>query len=659
MQASTDGNMLVQTELLESSSSSSIPEAIEPLPVVEAQDEARHKMKRKKKDFPVVVPENSLLMQTEDLETSSSSSIPKNMDLAAVLDPITLHKLKMGKKMAKKSVSYHVSVPIDKSPLGHEVKSKIPRTVLDNPSDTDTTSCFDSDGTYMRSECQSSDSTAALLHKSKSRRGRSRDRDAGENIIKGNRKKVGKKAKYIIRNSADFFDRYDNKYWAISRQVCFWASTLSIIASIVGALVLILLMPKTCDPEVQWWQGKLTLDIIPRNRTDGPPAVDIVKLLYNIPRYKQIGVQTLKLKHLYLSTPDTDLNPLNSSNWLPLESELAKSRISQPELLSTLALELHNAGMTLMVEIPAFQGNATDGKMDYQLERAIMTAVVTWAERGVDGISIVGLEHFSGDPFLPGNVQTWSTKFQQYGTSPNTKILAGPSRLPSNIEAQFSAAEGDEELSAAFTGIQSFNLLDTTLKLGSEKLMSEIVDAVSQAAMWDLAPSQPWINWALEGKEVDQLSNAELAFLMLLPGTVSLTDGQTDPLGGQIHWDEDLVERLASIRAAAVPIFMNGNYKTCHGHCTNFAEKELNHVVHVLRNNLLLLERSFSRRNRYMVIANMGTTNSSLHDVSKLYAGGDLILDTQNPAREGESHYVDFKDAELSGMQAYVIKFPK
>jgi len=655
-QASTDGNMLAQTELLESSSSSSIPEQIEPLPVVElAQDEARHKMKRKKKDFPVVVPENSLLMQTENLETSSSSSIPKNMDLASVLDPITLHKLKMGKKMAKKSVSYHVSVPIDKSPLGHEVKSKIPRNVLDNPSDTDTTSCFDSDGTYMRSECQSSDSAAQLLHKSKSRRGRSRDREAGDNIIRGNRKKVGKKAKYIIRNSADFFDRYDNKYWAISRQVCFWASTLSIIASIIGAVVLILLMPKTCDPEVQWWQGKLTLDIIPRNRTDGPPAVDIVKLIHNIPRYKRIGVQTLKLKHLYLSTPDSDLNPFNSSSWLPLESELAKSRISQPEFLSTLALDLHNAGMTLMVEIPAFQGmNATEGKMDYTLERAIMTAVVTWAEFGVDGISIVGLEHFSRDPFLPGNVRTWSTKFQQYGTSPNTKILAGPSQLPSNIEEKFPAVEGDDELSAAFTGIQSFNLLDATLNLGSKELTSGIVDAVAQAAMWDLAPSQPWINWALQGKEADQLSNAELAFLMFLPGTVSL--------GQQMHWDEDyedLVTRLAKIRASAVPVFMNGNYKTCHGHCTNFAEKELNHVVHVLENNLLLLERSFSRRNRYMVVANVGTSNSSLHDVSKLFAGGELILDTHNPGREEEGQYIDFKDAELSGMQAYVIKFPK
>ena len=99
----------------------------------------------------VVVPENSLLMQTENRETSSSSSIPKKMDLAADLDRITLHKL----QMVNKSVSSHVSVLIEKSPLGHDVKSKIPGNVLYNCSDTDTTSCFDSDRTYMRSECQS------------------------------------------------------------------------------------------------------------------------------------------------------------------------------------------------------------------------------------------------------------------------------------------------------------------------------------------------------------------------------------------------------------------------------------------------------------------------------------------------------------------------
>ena len=54
--------------------------------------------------------------------------------------------------------------------------------------------------------------------------------------------------------------------------------------------------------------------------------------------------------------------------------------------MSTLALELHNAGMTLMVEIPAFQGNATNGKMDYLLERAIMTAFRTILTREAERV---------------------------------------------------------------------------------------------------------------------------------------------------------------------------------------------------------------------------------------------------------------------------------
>ena len=47
------------------------------------------------------------------------------------------------------------------------------RAYREVPSDTDTTSCFDSDGTYMRSEGgQSSDSGAALLVSSNRKRRR-------------------------------------------------------------------------------------------------------------------------------------------------------------------------------------------------------------------------------------------------------------------------------------------------------------------------------------------------------------------------------------------------------------------------------------------------------------------------------------------------------
>jgi len=658
-QVTPESGLLVQTEKLESDSSSSIQEQgllPESLPAgpdsVTAQ--AQHKVKRKKKDhsLSVSVPENAILLQTEVCESSSSSSIPKNKELASVLDPLNLHKLKSVKKLGKKSVSYHVSVPMEASPLGHDVKMKIPRTVLrDPPSDTDTTSCFDSDGTYMRSECQSSDSGAVLLKENnkKHRRNRSRDRELGDTsaIIKSGKKRI-RKAKHIIRNSTDFFDRYDNKYWAMARAICFWASTLGMMACIVGAGLMIVMMPRNCDPKVEWWQGKLTLDIIPENRTHGKPLISIAELIQDIPRYKSLGVETLKLRNLYLTNPDSDPDTRDPSNWELLSSAVVQQRIDRPESLGSLATKLHEAEMTLMVEVPAMQANSS-GKMEYQLERAIMTAIVYWAERGVDGISIIGLEHFSSDPFLPGNIKTWRNKFEQYGTSPNAKILGGPFLLPHNIETASPAKEDEEYSSPAFKGIASLGLLDATVKVGSKDLNQEVGEAMKMATKWDMAPSQPWIHWGMEGMNRYHLTHAELAFLMFLPGTISLRGIRPD--------QELLIEQLAKIRRSAVPIFMNGNYKSCRSHCTSFKEKEENYLVHFFADQLLLIERNFSRRNRFMVIANMKPNNVSLAKVSHLYTGGEMILDTANLDREVA--FIHFKDAELTGMQAYVIKFPK
>jgi len=377
--------------------------------------------------------------------------------------------------------------------------------------------------------------------------------------------------------------------------------------------------------------------------------VDIAQIIHYIPTYRNIGIQTLKLKHLYLKAPDSGLNLTEASSWLPLSTDLVQTWIQQPQMLPHLSKELHDNGMTLMVEIPALQENST-GRMSYELERAIMTAIVFWAELGVDGISIVGLENYIEDPFLTKNIKTWKAKFEQYGSTPNIKILSGPSALPRNIEMVSPAEEG-EELSPAFTSIQSFGLLDAAVNLDEvriDQVNSTFGDSVASITKWDFAPSQPWIHWSVEG-EREELTNAELALLMFLPGSVSL---QELPLQ-----QEELVRRFTSFRAGAVPVFMNGNYKTCHGHCTQYKEKEVNHVVHIKDHGLVLIERHFSRRNRYMVIANMRTENVSLASISSIYSGGDLILDTSNLEVDGS--YVDFKDAHLSGMQANVIKFPK
>jgi hypothetical protein len=192
------------------------------------------------------------------------------------------------------------------------------------------------------------------------------------------------------------------------------------------------------------------------------------------------------------------------------------------------------------------------------------------------------------------------------------------------------------------------------------------------ASKWDSAPSQPWINWNVKTPQVAP-NNAELAFQLFLPGTVTvqastsmwhktgdLSQGQETSAvqNRSLSIDSTLVE-LISIRHSAVPVYMNGNYRTCHGDCDSHEiQKETNHKIHVFSQNLLLLERNFNRRNRYMVIANMNDQEVGLEEVGDLYSGGEIILDTSHTTPQNEQ-FVKFKTTKLKAQQAYVIKFPK
>ena len=200
--------------------------------------------------------ETSLPVQMEVLDSSSSGSIPDNLELASVLDPVT----------------------------NHEVKH----------------SGFDSDGTYMMNDGQSSDSGAALIQhfnlKTKKERQSSESR-----IIKGSRKRF-RKAKNIIRSNEEFFMVYDNKHWTNARKICFWFSILSILGSIIAAAILIVMMPRSCDPVTAWWQRNVILDIIPMNSTNSEPKINLTDLIFNVPKFKEIGIQALKLKNIYRQT---------------------------------------------------------------------------------------------------------------------------------------------------------------------------------------------------------------------------------------------------------------------------------------------------------------------------------------------------------------------
>jgi hypothetical protein len=346
----------------------------------------------------------------------------------------------------------------------------------------------------MRSEGQSSYSGAALLHHS-SQKKKGRDRRVSEpGIIKGSRKRL-RKAKNIIRSHEDFFMVYDNKHWATARKICFWFSILSIVASIVAAGILIVLMPRSSDPETAWWQGKVILDIIPTNSTSGQPKINLNDLILSVPKFKEIGIQAIKLKDIYRHNPDDGNDSLsNDSDWYSCTDEdVLRARIDV-NLLSTLSQELHKHDMNLMVEIPAFEESSNSGMMSLSLIQNVTIAIKNWGEVGVDGISIVGLEHFGRDPYIATTAASWKINFLKYGTSPNTKILTTSYLLPQNIESSETDEKATETSLSGFAGIVSFDLLDATITLDSLKNNEDTVQTINNAAKWDLAPSQPWIN---------------------------------------------------------------------------------------------------------------------------------------------------------------------
>ena len=192
-------------------------------------------------------------------------------------------------------------------------------------------------------------------------------------------------------------------------------------------------------------------------------------------------------------------------------------------------------------------------------------AIKSWAEMGVDGIAIVGLEMFQHDPYIAITVQNWKIYFNKYSKSPYPRILTASYQLPHNIEAATEEVTDDDTKKDSVTGydsIASFELLEASLSLES---LDQLEEAVSDIARWDRAPSQPWILWNID--LVSGLDHAELALNMLLPGTISvrLEDLDTGLL--------ELLTKLIQIRRSSVPIFMNGNYKTCHAHCDHTLEK--------------------------------------------------------------------------------------
>ena len=487
------------------------------------------------------------------------------------------------------------------------------------PSDTDT-SALDSDANAIMTETGT---------------------DSGTDLISGNRpliKQQGKKAKRKERKRMEehddaWFMAHDNKYWSATRFICFWGSILSMLGATIAAVILIFLMPRNCDPNIDWYRGTVTLDVAaqPGRLTDFQELID------QLQGYRSMGIQTVHLRDLSKDWAATDLIYHPTSKIMNMTSGTGVKDLSRA---------LHKLNMTLMVQVPIV-GDPDDqdfrkGIISLKLEQQVENAVKFFMEQGSDGIFLDGLEHFGADDWVSDSVMSWKKIIDRFGITNRSRILMTSYKFAHNLDLN-SNDKGKEAL-------KMINLLDATLDLDpyheNSQNFTDVYESFAAMAAWDSIEERPWINWNLKTEKIP-LTNAALALQMLLPGTINIKSvGNAN------------VKNMTNLRAVAVPIFMNGNYKPCHCDDADLI-KETNYYLHQPIEYVVQLERFYSRRHRYVLVANFGHKETDLSAVGRIYSGGELVLDTSDDLPHLMNTEVMFKTISLPPGEAIVIKLPK
>jgi len=404
---------------------------------------------------PDVNPSVFIQMDQDEVDLSSTSSGAEDKvtnEVNSASSPI------YGKKLRKKPLTF--SVPIETCPLSKDDEREIYGESSDNgmgdaptggyravPSDTDT-SAVDSD----------------------------------PNAMDGRHKRLGRKRKNFKNHDEAWFMAHDTKKWTAIRFICFWSSILSMLAATSLAVVLIIMMPKKCDPNTEWYQGKVILDVSP----NGKDIDNWMKNFLDFEMFKEAGISTLHLKDNLEST----VSFLNKSQNLYGNS--------QAQGLIDL---IHGNNMSLIVQVPIIGAKANGTTLDLDLQHDVDKAIEFWVSQGADGIFLAGLEHFRPDKFLAQQISYWHSLLDRYGTSAKTRILMTSYKFAKKLSDNQHIPEENRG-----QALQLISLLDAHLELDQGLDMDHMKQDMVDITQWDTIQSRPWINWNL--KTTLPLSNA-------------------------------------------------------------------------------------------------------------------------------------------------------
>lgn len=478
--------------------------------------------------------------------------------------------------------------------------------------------------------------------------------------------------------------------WCIIRKVLLWFVLSALIACLGAIVAMVINIPKTCNPELPWYQGKVFYEIFPASfkDTNNDGIGDLKGLISKLDYIKDLGASSIRLNYIFEAI-DYPEHYYNTTSLLMIDRSLGVLEDFQ-ELVDTA----HKKEMGVILDIPVRsmvepQNSYTNNTFVFSIDPQensydpTSAAIAYWSRaQNVDGFYLKDLEKFVDDPYFGKSLQVW-------------KQILGNGKIFIASEEAMNRAKG----SSLTVLLNKIDLIDVYLDLQKGiNGLKNYIDNIISGVLWE-KPNHPWVHWNIGNINSDRIStnheNNTLALIALelaLPGTVSIFYG--DELGfgglskneieGDFHehahvqnlvpmrflndtksetssilpWNSksdlepryyylNIIKSLIELRLNTPTIYLRAIYKD--GNVLKNME------IRKTEENLVVIERWYPRRNTCIFVGNLGNTSITT-DLSSMFYGGTVVASI-NTSLVGQFLYFD--KVTFSPYSAIIFKLEK
>jgi glycosidase len=481
-----------------------------------------------------------------------------------------------------------------------------------------------------------------------------------------------------------------NWNWSVIRKVLLWVVISGLVACLASIIAMVATIPKHCNPNLPWYQGKIFYEVFPASFKDSnnDGMGDLKGLIKKLDYIENLGVSAVRLNYIFKA----DNYPVQYYNVTSL-FQVARS-IGILKDFEDLVAAVHARNMSLILDLPvsslANSYSYTNSTLQNLLSVNSMVnnydttsiALAFWAHKQkVDGFYLKNLENFVDHIDFGRSLQFW-------------KHVVGSNRIFIASKDAYEKAHGESQSVL----LSRIDLIDVHLHMndGISGLRKQIDDVVT-STLWS-KPYYPWVHWNIGNIGSERISSKHnnntltlTALQFVLPGTVSIFYGDEIGLGGlsddgieidfhehkDIHnlvpmsfanndnenkiilpWNSkstltpkynylETIKTLTYIRLNTPTIYLRAIYKD--------GNVQKNIEIRKTEENLVVIERWYPRRNTCVFIGNLGS-NSITTDLSSMFYGGSVIAGT-NTSLVGQVLYLD--EVTFPPNSAVILKLEK